>query len=244
MKYNIAGLNVEYDAKYKKLEERSKKYLQDKNISNIDFGLRLSDKTIEKELQRECYKNNKEDVELAEYMIIGSTFYKVLIKYNGLLLHSSAVVVDNEAYLFSAPCGTGKSTHTGLWIKYLKDKNPYILNDDKPAIRIIDNEIYAFGTPFSGKYDISQNKQVKLKAICFLERAEENFIKIITAKEALPLFWQQTINNLNEHEISMFFDTLEIILDKIPIYKFGCNISEDAVKLSYNTMRGENTDEN
>ena len=87
------------------------------------------------------------------------------------MLHASAVVVDGDAYLFSAPCGTGKSTHASLWLKYLKHKNPYILNDDKPAIRIVNDNIYVYGTPFSGKTDKNKNEKANLKGIAFLEQS-------------------------------------------------------------------------
>ena len=73
-----------------------------------------------------------------------------------MLLHSSCVVYEDKAYLFSAPCGTGKSTHTQIWLK--RFPGAYILNDDKPAIRIMEDGVYAFGTPFSGKTDLNVNK--------------------------------------------------------------------------------------
>ena len=49
------------------------------------------------------------------YMQSGTQFYGRLLRFDGLLLHASAVEVDGKAYLFSGPCGTGKSTHTKLW---------------------------------------------------------------------------------------------------------------------------------
>ena len=123
-------------------------------------------------------------------------------------------------------------------MKYLKDKNPYILNDDKPAIRILDDGIYAYGTPFSGKHDISENKKVKLKSICFIEQSKINYIKRLEPKEAVDLFYEQTFKNLNEKEILKFFDILDKILKEIPVYKLFCDMSGEAVELSYSTMRG------
>lgn len=240
MKYKIADLIVEYNAKYNTTINQSKKYEYSSNELNRDFKIIVTDEGIKKEMDKD--KLLTED--LAEYMITGTTFYKGLLNYNGCLLHSSAVVVDNEAYLFSADCGTGKSTHTSLWLKYLKDKNPYILNDDKPAIRLLEDGIYAYGTPFSGKNDISENKKVKLKAICFLEQSKENKIEKISQKEAFKLFFEQTVRRLNKEQMEKLLDIIEKILNKIPMYKLYCNISEEAVKLSYRTMKGENTNEN
>ena len=234
MKYKIADLIVEFDAKFDVTRKRSRKYI-DRENRNIDFGITVSNQSIEKMAETEELLTN----DLSEYLIIGSTFYKDLLNYHGCMLHSSAVVIDDEAYLFSANCGTGKSTHTSLWLKYLSKKNPYILNDDKPAIRIMEDGIYAYGTPFSGKHDISKNTRAKIKGICFLEQATKNSIKRIDPKEAVPLFFEQTVKRLTKEQMLKLLDIMDIILKEIPIYKLCCNMSEEAVKLSYNTMRGE-----
>lgn len=80
------------------------------------------------------------------YMLTGSDFYTQLLKFRGILLHSSCVVVDGAAYAFSADSGTGKSTHTALWLKHFGNR-AYMLNDDKPAIRLVGDRVYACGTP-------------------------------------------------------------------------------------------------
>ena len=167
MKYKIADIFIEFNPRYDMLKTRAKKYLIEE-CEKIDFGIIVNDEHIKEEKEKQI--DSTITSELAEYIIMGTTFYRALLEFKGCLLHSSAVVIDKEAYLFSAPCGTGKSTHTSLWLKYLADKKPYILNDDKPAIRIMENGIFAYGTPFSGKHDISENKKVKLKSICFIEQ--------------------------------------------------------------------------
>lgn len=238
MKYKIADLIVEFDAKFDVLNERAKKYLCPLNTKK-DFKISTTNQIIE--------QTAKEDksltLELAEYMVMGTNFYRELLNYNGCLLHSSAVVVDAEAYLFSADCGTGKSTHTSLWLKYLSEKNPYILNDDKPAIRIMEDGIYAYGTPFSGKHDISKNTRAKLKGICFLEQSSTNSIKRIEPQEAVCLFFAQTLMRLTKEQMLKSLDIIDILLKKIPCYKLCCDMSEEAVKLSYKTMRGVDINE-
>ena len=112
-----------------------------------------------------------------EYMSTGASFYYQLLGFDGMLLHSSAVVMGGEAYLFSAPCGTGKSTHTALWRKVFGEDRAVILNDDKPALRLEDGVWYAYGTPWSGKTDQNLNIKVPLKGICILTRSEENHIE-------------------------------------------------------------------
>lgn len=233
MLYKIAELLIEYSSNYNVLRERSNKYLITDNTIKPDIKIKVSDDEIQ-EIKDSCVENT---LELAEYIVMGTKFYQKLVNYKGCLLHSSAIVVDNESYLFSATSGTGKSTHTGLWMKYLENKNKYIINDDKPAIRIIDNEIWTYGTPFSGKYDISENKKAKLKAICFIERSKVNSIERIKNDEAIKLFLEQTISDLNVEEMMKLLETLDIIIKQIPIYKLKCDMSEEAVRLSYNTMK-------
>ena len=53
-----------------------------------------------------------------------------LSEVDGIIFHSSAIMVDGEAYLFTAPSGTGKSTHTRLWRELLGDR-AVMINDDK-----------------------------------------------------------------------------------------------------------------
>ena len=64
------------------------------------------------------------------------------------------------------------------------------------------------------------------------------------SKDAIKLFFEQTFRNLEKDEMLKFFDILEEILKQIPIYQLGCDMSEEAVQLSYRTMKGERTNEN
>ena len=113
--------------------------------------------------------------------------------------------MDNKAYLFSAPSGTGKSTHTQLWLSAFKDAK--ILNDDKPAIIIRNNIAYACGTPFSGKNDLSLNEMYPIQGIAFLERSKDNWIKKMDVKKSIYSIFNQTIRPGYENEMDEFFDT-------------------------------------
>lgn len=204
---------------------------QDEN-QHIDIVIDVDEKRILKAME--------EHPELVqddwEYMITGSDFYTELLKYNGILLHSSCIVVDGMAYAFSADSGTGKSTHTQLWLKYFGDR-AHMLNDDKPAIRLIDGKVYACGTPWSGKYDYSSPEIAELAGICFLERSEDNWIRKADTGKAVFNIFSQTVRKLNADRMDMLFDVLEQIFAKVPLYEFGCNISREAVLTSYNAMK-------
>lgn len=173
-----------------------------------------------------------------EYIETGFAFSRALLDYNGFCLHSSAVALDNKAVLFSAPCGTGKSTHTGLWRKYFGEDKAIIINDDKPAIRLMGDTFYVYGTPWSGKSDLNTNVKVPLQAIVFLEQAPENRIERLNNKEAVRWLYYQSLRPTgprSEEKTSNLLNLLDKIVCQIPIYKMGCTISEEAVELSYNT---------
>lgn len=239
MKYKIADIVVDFDTKHEMLKSHAEKYMIN---SDETPAIQITDKKMNDEKVAFYHSDNKDlpVTEGLEYQFTGNIFNKELINFNGCFLHSSAIVVDGEAYLFSAPCETGKSTHASLWLKYLADKKPFIINDDKPALRIINDEIYVYGTPFSGKHNISENTKAKLKGICFIEQSPNNFIRRIDSKESFILFLKQTTYMLDNKDMEKLLGILDTIITKTPIYQFGCNISEDAVKLSYETMRKGN----
>ncbi|OPZ86250.1 MAG: hypothetical protein BWY74_03696 [Firmicutes bacterium ADurb.Bin419] len=152
------------------------------------------------------------------------------------MLHASAVAYENKAYLFSARSGTGKSTHAELWIKHFGADKAAIINDDKPAIRLLDNSFFVYGTPWSGKSDKNLNIKVPLRSIVFIERSETNRIDRIDSKQAIALIINQTLRPKQLEKMDKLLDLLEKILVTVPIYKLCCNISEDAVELAYKVI--------
>ncbi|MEY8676577.1 hypothetical protein AALI59_10115 [Thomasclavelia cocleata] len=230
--YKIAGCIVEYEPIYPLLKNQMEAYRIDEQ--KIDMKLTITKEFCEIKQQ----ENPHLTLEQCEYIYAGSQFYNKLINLGGFLLHASAVVVDNKAYLFSADSGTGKSTHTKLWQKCFGDK-ALIINDDKPAIKIENGICYAYGTPFSGKTDENLNMRVPLQAICFLERGKDNSIDLIPTKDALPLILKQTIFPKKQDTINHFFDMLDVVLTKTPIYQMKCNISKEAALMAYDKMKGE-----
>jgi hypothetical protein len=230
--YNFAGLDVSFCAKFEHTALRSEKY-EINSCKKADIAIGVSEAEISALLKRAPNLTPGE----AEYLLLGSEFYTALIDYDGFFLHSSAVMVDGEAYLFSAPCGTGKSTHTQLWLKYFGEQRAKILNDDKPAIRVISGRIMACGTPFSGKTDLNLNEIVPIKGICFLEQSPDNYIIQMSPSKSIVALLNQTIRPRSIEKMDKLLLIIEKVINSIQIYKMGCNISMEAVELSYNTMK-------
>jgi len=159
----IADLQVDLNCRYETLLKQTIPYeIGADTEKTAQISVDVPDSEIEKGISK--YPSlSKDDI---EYVYSGGRFYRQLLDFNGMMLHASAVVKNGYAYLFSANPGTGKSTHTSLWLKVFKD-DAFIINDDKPALRIIDGEIFVYGTPFSGKTDLSTNTRAKMGGICF-----------------------------------------------------------------------------
>ena len=161
----------------------------------------------------------------------------VLTKRQGIIFHSSAVAVDGKAYLFTAPSGTGKSTHARLWKEMLGDRLVYI-NDDKPIIRYVDGDFYVYGTPWNGKHRLDTNARAKIAAICELKRGAENSIRKVSPQEMLLVVMNQTIRPSETDKVDNLFNILDKLLTTVPLYRLECNVSEDAAKISYAAMTG------
>lgn len=237
--YVIAGIPVEYECRYPLLKERSEKYKAADGIEPF-FTLEVTEERIRERL--ESIRNST--AENQEYLEMGTAFYKKLLMYDGMMLHASAVTVDGFAYLFSAPCGTGKSTHTEMWQKLLGCDRAVIINDDKPAIRKIGDKYYAFGTPFSGKHDISVNEGYPIKGICFVRRAEENSIHSLDIKTAMVPFFDQTIRPVETEYMDMLCERVDDILNCVKFYALDCRADVEAAKVSYNYMKDGGVSEN
>ncbi|MBQ0083748.1 MAG: hypothetical protein KBS52_03160 [Clostridiales bacterium] len=232
--YNIADLKVNINYRYDFAEKRSEEYLIP-DTDEPDFTIESTDEDFQTFI--DWFKRD-DCLNEFEYVIVGDKFHREVMKYDGLMFHSSCVVVDDMAYLFSADSGTGKSTHTALWLKLFGDR-AYILNDDKPVIRIIDGQAYVYGTPFSGKTDLNHNRKVKIGGICFLSRGEKNEIKKISVKDALPLFMKQTFNRVDMQELETLLMVLDKVLSQVNTYSLSCNMDIEAAKVSYKGMSGK-----
>lgn len=177
------------------------------------------------------------DYELICYMESGFQFYIALLSHQGMELHASAVEWQGKAYLFSGPCGMGKSTHTRQW-QQVYGEAAQVFNDDKPALRYLDGKWFAYGTPWCGKDGINQNKKVPLAGICFLKRGEENAIRQLSPEEAVSHIISQTMRRFRKKEnlLRMLEHTEQLVKD-IPVFELHCKADEDAAILSSTTMK-------
>ena len=226
--YKIANLTVAMDS-FGRTVEQAAPYLTEYS-GEPDITIQTDWKAFQ---ERQPHLSDED----CEYLMTGGSFYRQLLEFDGMLLHSSAVVRDGKAYLFTAACGTGKSTHTQLWLKNFPDA--YILNDDKPALRLEDGKFYAYGTPWSGKTAQNRNVRVELGGICVLRRGKENKIAPYTGRAALRDILEQTIRPREANKTGKLLEILDRLLTLVPVWRLECNMEPEAAFTSYNAMSGK-----
>ena len=228
--YKICDLVVACDFRFETMQNRAEKFLCEWTLkSQIEIPYDKSHHELP--LKRGPHFSEKD----CEVMSTGQKFYNALLDYEGFMLHSSAVMVDGKVYLFSAPSGTGKSTHTRQWLKLFGERAA-IINDDKPAIRINENGIFAYGTPWSGSSEQNLATCGKLQGICVLERSAENFITPLEQSKAVYSILNQTIRPSDPDRMDKLLASLDKVIREVPVWKMGCNISTDAARLAYEAM--------
>lgn len=225
--YRIAGLRVRMDT-FGRTAALAQPY-------RIEYG-GTADICIQS--QREYYLQRQADAPAddLEYMGTSRDFYTKLLRYNGMALHASAVMVDGRAYLFSADSGVGKSTHAHLWQQLLGRDRAVIINDDKPALRWIDDQWQAYGTPWCGKHGLNRNLHAPVGGICFLARGAENKITPYHADDLLFRFLRQTIIVRKSSCMDQLLTLVDALSRQVPIWQLHCTPTPEAAQLAYHRM--------
>ena len=182
------------------------------------------------------YEKLPQNPDMVAYLDSGFQFYRQLLRFDGMMLHASAVAVGNRAYLFSGNCGVGKSTHTHLWQETFGDIAE-VFNDDKPALRRLNGTWYAYGTPWCGKAGINRNRKVPLAGICFLKQSQKNVIRRMLPREAIQRVYSQTPHRFDSaEELDLLLQQIEKLVLEIPVFELQNKPEPEAVRLSYQTM--------
>lgn len=224
-RYQIAGLQVEMEVSGR-TQRQAEPYAVTAQ-TDADITLVVNSEQL-KDIAAQFPDEN-----LAEYMLTGTLFARKLLEFDGFQLHSSAVILDGKAYMFSAPSGTGKSTHTEKWLRLF---GAQYLNDDKPVLRRGEDGWTAYGTPWSGKHDLSQPASAPVGGIAFLERGEENRIQRLEPGEAVPLLISQSLRYLNAYRMDLQLNLLDKLLREVPVWRLICRNDDDAALVSHKEM--------
>lgn len=160
------------------------------------------------------------------------------LPFQRMALHASAVVCAGKAYLFLGESGTGKSTHTRLWLAHIPGSR--LLNDDSPVVQIVpQGEVLAWGSPWSGKTPCYVNEAYPLGGLVHLVQAPHNAIRRLSGLEALAVLHPSAppdfARGLMYDRLAEFFS---VLLQRVPVYQLSCRPQAQAARLAYQTLVG------
>ena len=156
-------------------------------------------------------------------------------KRDTLLLHASTVEQDGTGYLFLGKSGTGKSTHSRLWIEHIPGSE--LINDDNPIIRIEDKKAYVYGSPWSGKTSCYRNRKIPVGGIIRLRQAPKNRITHMTGLQAYATLLPSCSYMRWDREMSeAIHSTISEVLEKAPVFGLECRPDREAALMCHDEL--------
>jgi hypothetical protein len=231
----LAEVNIGIDFNYKENAFRYSPYF---TTDTAQCLLTISQERMstEKETLQALYPKRSFTYTDAEYNVLYQDIPPILFQNGVVTFHGVLIEMNNDGYLFTADSGVGKSTHANLWERYFCGKAT-IINGDKPLLRICDDGLYGYGSPWMGKENIGINKRVKIKAICFIYRNDNNIIRQIEKDSyVIGSLMQQTMIMDKGQILLKLFRWYKKCANFVNFYQLGCNTNIDAAVVAYNGM--------
>lgn len=236
----VADLIIAIDSRYDFIKEYCKDYCVPD--TKADISISVTEQEIEAE--RGFDEGNTFSPAYLETLAVLRKLGEQLAKDNRILFHGVVIAYNGEdGYLFTAASGTGKSTHARLWKKYLKDAVE-VVNGDKPMIAVENGQAIAYGTPWAGKEGWQKNRSVRLKGICIIEQGLQNEIHRVNPLQYLDTLFRQIHIPRDAEAAGKTLELFDAFMHEVPLYVLKCDISEEAVKCSYEELTGLNYERN
>ena len=234
----LAGVPIEIHSVYDAVYTMCREYLTEETPA---FLVAITKEDIDFERKKsfdEAKYEGRPAVDFPDdYLETLAVYRKIAVKmldYDAFLMHGAVVALDQKAYLFTAPSGVGKTTHTQFWLDTYPDA--YILNGDKPLLRRIDGCMFACGTPWAGKEGKNQNAMLPLKAVCALFRGKENKIQKVEFQKILPLLISQSYRPTSAPEMKKTLALIQTLGSMTNFYALACNLDPDAARVAKEGM--------
>ena len=235
----IAGVNARVEPMFLSTREYMKAYLTDLEpeilVAPSEADLAFEQRMLDVEADEEGMKRRKFTGPFLERASIQRRIAEALLERDTLLLHGSTVGLDGRAYLFTAPCGTGKSTHTRLWRQVFGDR-AVMVNDDKPFLRLTADGAVAYGSPWAGKHGLHSNISLPLMGICILRRGPKNRISPCAPEKYLDFLRKQTLIPESPGLAERADSLLAQLTERVPFWEMECNQAPEAALVSFRAM--------
>ena len=238
----IAGLVTRVQPRFISTREYCRPYLSEAEpafcVEVTQEDLLFEQKRLEQEAMEEGLRIRKFTDPFLERNTIQRKIAEALLERDTLLLHGSTVGVDGQAYLFTAPCGTGKSTHTRLWREAFGQR-AVMVNDDKAFLKLTDGQVLAYGSPWTGKHGLGSNVCLPLKGIGFLRRGTENRICPAEPADCLAELQHQAFAPETEAGRAKAASLVERLARSVALWEMECTKEPEAAQVAYCAMSGK-----
>ena len=149
-----------------------------------------------------------------------------------LLIHASTILNNGYGYAFIAKSGTGKSTHTQLWIKHIPGSE--LMNDDNPIVRVVGDQAFIYGSPWSGKTPCYRQIKAPLGAITRIDRAPKNSIEKLSPIEAFASLLPSCSNMKWDKDIFHgICNTVTRVIELTNCYTLHCLPDQEAAEICH-----------
>lgn len=229
----LSGLCFEVESRYESVKNYCKNYITDSKETVASVF--VSEEKIDLELEQSEDQTTRD---YAESVCIYREIAELLPGFDRAVFHGAAITYKDKGFIFTAPSGTGKSTHIKLWRKYLQE-DVDIVNGDKPILKADEDSVSVHSSPWCGKEGWNKNRSAPLYAICIIKRGAENRIRKISGGDALPYLIKQIYRPKNPTAFAKTLELFDRILKKVPVFVLECDMSEEAVKTSFEALTNE-----
>lgn len=228
----LAELLIAIESRFPSIEKYCEKYLAS---GEPELSVSVTDEKIaaEKALSEEEFSD-----EYIERICIYREIAERLPSLSRFVFHGAAVSYKGSAYIFTAPSGTGKSTHIKLWRQHIGGEVD-IINGDKPILKAEENGVTVYSSPWAGKERWNKNVSAPLYAICVIKRGTQNRIKKLPSGTAIAHLIKQIYLPKTREAKLQTLTLLDLVLKNVPVYLLQCDMSYEAVKTSFEAMTGE-----
>ncbi len=236
MIYKIADFYIDISCKYAATKNILSSYACE-DADTVDFSVSVSDADMA-EMGADFADYYGEEAHTASYierLVIHEKITDELLARDAFMMHGVLIEYEGVGYIFTAQSGTGKTTHAKLWKKRFGD-SVHIVNGDKPILRLVDGELYGYGTPWCGKEGYNINTRVKISKLCFVTRAAENSIERIDEVHAISRLMSQ-VEIVKSRDLGAQLSMLDVLVSKCDMYLLKCNMDVAAAEVAYNGMK-------
>lgn len=137
----------------------------------------------------------------------------------GIEVHGCGLV-DSElgGLLFLGHSGAGKSTTARLWTEL---RSPEILSDDRIILRLHNDELWMYGTPWHGEAEFVSPRKAKLKRIFVLQHGRGNAFSPLSRGYAVGEIFARSFPPFHSSiGVERSLEFLKQLLDTVPCYEF------------------------